>query len=80
MSKAIITIGYTKYVVSVSDAVKLAEILGDAERYTETWRKAEDGGTTYHIWEADTHEEYSVKVIPDALYRMYKLAGKPEEK
>lgn len=80
MSKAVITIGYTKYVVSISDAVKLAEILGDAERYSETWRTAEAGGTSYNIWEADTHEEYSVKVIPDALYRMYKLAGKPEVK
>ena len=79
-SKAIITIGYTKYVVDVEDAIKLSEILANAEMYEEKWRKVEDGGTTYHIWQQDAHVEHTLKVLPTSLYKMYKLAGKPEEK
>lgn len=78
-TKAIISIGYAKYVVDASDAVKLAEIMANAELYTDKWRKPEDGGTTHHIWEQDEHTETPIRVIPNNLYRMYKLAGKPEE-
>ena len=81
-SKAIITIGYTKYVVDIEDAIKLSEILANAEMYEEKWRKSEEGlsGTTYHVWEQDAHVEHTLKVLPTSLYRLYKLAGKPEEK
>jgi hypothetical protein len=79
MSKAIISIGYTQYVVSTADAVKLADILMGAERYEEKWRKAEDGGTTYHVWEQDELLNFGIRAIPDSVYKMYKLAGKPQE-
>ena len=78
MSKAIISIGYTQYVVNTADAVKLADILMGAERYEDKWVK--DVGNTHHIWEQDELHKFEIKAIPDSVYRMYKLAGKPEEK
>ena len=79
MSKAIISIGYTQYVVNTTDAVKLADILMGAERYEDKWVK--DVGNTHHIWEQDELLNFGIiRAIPDSVYKMYKLAGKPEEK
>ena len=78
MSKAIISIGYTQYVVNTADAVRIADILMSAERFEDKWSK--DNGNTYHIWEQDELFKFDIKAIPDNAYRMYKLAGKPEEK
>lgn len=80
MSKAIVRLSYANYVLDTDKAVKLAEILASAEMYADQWRKAEDGGTTYHVYEQDSASELPIRVIPDNLYRMYKLAGKPVEK
>ena len=79
VGKAIVTLGYVKYVVDADEAVTIANIIANAELYTEKWRKAEEGGTTHHVWEQDANNDVSMKVLPVSLYRMYKLAGKPEE-
>jgi hypothetical protein len=77
MSKALISVGYTRYVVNTADAVKLADILMGAERYEDKWVK--DVGNTHHIWEQDELKKFDIQAIPDSVYRMYKLAGKPQE-
>lgn len=68
-----------KFVLKTSDAVRLLELLEKAEAYEEKWRKNEDGGTTYHVYPLDPEKVPSLKLISDDLYRMAKLAGKPEK-
>jgi hypothetical protein len=86
MTKAIITIGYEDYVMDVEDAVHISKILMQAEQYKHKWAKDEDGGTTHYIWPPEMEESKdlskmsrSIKIIPDTLYRMAKLAGKPSD-
>ena len=80
MKKAIIRVGYSNFVLDTSKALALLELLADAELYEEKWRKAEDGGTTYHIWPAETDKLPSVKLISDSACQMARLAGKPTDK
>ena len=80
MSKAIIQMGYSKYVVAAEDALKIMEIITSAERFNAQWHKQEEGGTTYHVWDNDTTELQTVELLPDSLYRMAKLAGKHVDK
>jgi hypothetical protein len=79
--KAIVPIGYHRYVMDIDDAVRLLEIMGNAELYTEVWRKEAEGGTSYHVWAQDPKSigEHSVKPLPHSLYDMYKLAGEPNK-
>ena len=79
VGKAIVTIDYDSYVVDADDAITIANILSNAELYKEKWRKSEGGGTTYHVFEQDAKPPAIVKVLPMPLYKMYKLAGKPQE-
>jgi predicted DNA-binding ArsR family transcriptional regulator len=78
----VVDLGYKSYVMSNKDAVALAEILEKAELYEAIWIRSEDrnGGPdhTYHIYESDQH--IGMKLISADLYRMAKLAGKPEKK
>ena len=71
----IVELGYTKYVMSNSDAVLIADILEKAELYEQKWRKEEDGGTTYHVYDND--KQFTLTTITNSLYSMAKLAGKP---
>lgn len=81
MNKAIIQIGYNNYVLDTEKAIKILSLLEEAERYEHKWRKAEEGGSTYHVWDgnespADGLRE--MKLMPEQLYRMAKMAGKPD--
>lgn len=76
MAKAILTIGYTDYVMDLKDAVTIAEMLSKAERYENKY--VSGGPNTQHIYENDK-ELGSIKLISDSLYQMAKLAGKPAE-
>lgn len=79
MSKVIVELGYTKYLLDTKEAVELVEILSKAEIYKEVWHKEEDGGTTYHVYAQDCVTS-SMSIMPDHLCRMARLAGKPQEK
>jgi predicted DNA-binding ArsR family transcriptional regulator len=78
----VVSLGYSNYVLSNKDAVALAEILEKAELFEAIWIRSEDrnGGPdhTYHIYEND--KQVDMKLISADLYRMAKLAGKPEKK
>ena len=54
MSKAVIRIGYNDYVVDISDAVTMMEIMGKAEHYKT---KSDYGNTptttAYYVWEQE---------------------------
>lgn len=64
------------YVLSVKDAVTVAEILQKAEVWKEEYMNG--GSNTYHAYPAES--KIAMELISDDLYRMAKLAGKPEKK
>ena len=71
----VVTLGYAHYVMPTADAVRLLEILENAERYVCKYRKNDQ--STHHVWPSDTL--FEAKMIGADLYRMAKLAGKPED-
>lgn len=77
--KAIIRVEGDTYVVEPEVAVHIRSMVEGAEMYAEKWRRKEDGGTTYHVYKDDEPPEPdSIALISESLYRMAKLAGKPE--
>ena len=71
----VVSLGYGDIVLPTKDAVQLLEILEKAERYRQKYNGSNP--TTYHIWPQDV--EYTGKLITEDMYRMAKLAGKPED-
>lgn len=71
----IVSLGYSHYVMPTKDAVQLLEILEKAERYVHKYRANDE--STHHVWLNDT--VFEAKMIGNDMYRMAKLAGKPEE-
>ncbi len=72
----VISLGYSNFVMPTKDAVQLLEILENAERYVCKYRK-DDQSSTHHVWPSDTL--FEAKMMSADLYRMAKLAGKPED-
>ena len=81
MAKVIVEIGYRKYVVDAKQAVAVAEMLSKAEVYESKYTKDGEGKsvTTHHVFEVDDAPSWYMHMMPDSLYRMAKLAGKPEK-
>ena len=78
----VIDIGWQKLVINREQAMKLAEILEQAETYEDKyWSRDErtaKGITeeyTYHVYPNEKH--YVMRLISDQHYQMAKLAGKP---
>jgi hypothetical protein len=81
MSKAVIRVGYNDYVVDISDAVTVMEIMGKAEHYkTKSDYSTTHTTTAYYVWEQEQsyRDGITIQLLPDAVYRVAKLAGKPE--
>ena len=79
----VIELGYKNIVLPNKDAVTLLDILEKAEIFESKWIRVEDRGNggpdyTYHVYE--NTQQFGLKMISNDLYRMAKLAGKPEEK
>jgi hypothetical protein len=82
MSKTIVSVGYTEFVMDIADGVALMEIMGRAERYKAKHDYNTNPTTTaYYIWdqEAGDTTRIELKLLPDTVYRVAKLAGKPQE-
>lgn len=79
MAKVIITLGWKKYVVDAQQALAVADMLSKAEIYdTKYVKDGEDKSTTMHyVYPQDDHH-WNMDIMPDNIYRMAKLAGKPE--
>lgn len=75
--KAIVTIGYKQYVMDADKAITMLGMLDQAEVYESKW----EGKTTAHyIYTQDNNDHIrEVKLLPDALYKLAKLAGKPNK-
>ena len=77
-----ITMGYGNYVLPASKAVQLMALIGQAELYEDVFHPELKGDHadkyTHHVYanEKTAH----MKLLPDAFYKMAKLAGKPEKK
>jgi len=71
----VVTLGYAHYVMQTADAVRLLEILENAERYVHKYRT--NDASTHHVWPNDT--TFEAKMIGNDLYSMARLAGKPED-
>lgn len=83
MTKVMLSLGITSYVLDADKALVLAQMLAGAERYKNVYRARAEGGSLHYVWEPepiDSDGMVSMTVIPDNLYRMAKLAGRPEEK
>jgi hypothetical protein len=81
MSKAVLRVGYNEYILDIGDAVTVMEIMAKAENYKcKHDYTAKPNTTAYYIWEqeATNRESIGISLMPDAVYRVAKLAGKPE--
>jgi len=79
MSKAIVRVGYSEYVMNMADAVTIMEIMSKAENYKVARNYDTTPNTTsYHVWDQEVdHDQMNIQLLPDAVYRVAKLAGKP---
>jgi len=77
----VLEIGYRKYVMEAQQAVKVAELLANAELYDRTYipqeeRVDSDVEYIHHIWGAE--DTVTMRVISDHTYHTAKLAGKKD--
>ena len=83
MSKVIINLGYRSVVLDTEKAIAIAELLQDAEVYETKYRNGENGKPSYnthHIYPMTQDHSFTMQLITNESYNMYKLAGKPEER
>lgn len=78
MSKVAIEIGYKKYIVNADDAIKMAAMLSTSEVYETKYTKDHKGDSmTMHYVYPQEDMRWHMEIMPDNIYRMAKLAGKP---
>lgn len=79
--KAKLTIGYKSYVLDHDKAIQILTMLDGAECYDSQYQKDMGDGkgsyTTHYVYPNDEIKTHSLELIPDKLYAMWKLAGKP---
>ena len=63
-------------VLELEDAVKIVEILSKGETYVYKYRS--EGGSTHHVFPMSDFAP-TITVLQDEVYRVAKLAGKPEK-
>ena len=75
--KASVQIGYKSYVMDAEKALTLLSLLDGAEIYEAKW---ENKTTNHYVYPQESQECIrELKLIPDALYKLAKLAGKPNK-
>jgi hypothetical protein len=74
MAKVTIDLGYKSYVLDVKDALALAEIVSKAEMFEEKYHGSGQDNT-YHVF--PNEDRIGMRILPESLYNMAKLAGKP---
>ena len=80
MAKLSVQVGYRNFVLDGDKALQVLDLLQNAEVYETKWRSESDGGTSQHIYPQDmTTGKVEVTYLTDEQYRMYKLAGKPND-
>jgi len=72
-----ITLGFTDYVLPVTEATKVLQALEKAERYQFRYRSEEDGGPMHHIWSEPPR--VGMELVSYGTYLQGKFTGKPED-
>ena len=70
-----------EYVIPVEKAVKILELLSDAEIYERKWNSGKDGTSssyTHHIY-SPKEGIMSFNLMTNGTYAMFKAAGSPNE-
>jgi hypothetical protein len=83
MSKVIISLGYRSVVLDTEKALALVNMLEDAELYESKYHSATDGKPSYnthHIYPMTQDHSFTMQMVTNESYNLYKLAGKPEER
>ena len=83
MSKLIINLGYRSIVLDADKALTFIGLLDGAERYESKYHSAENGKpayNTHHIFPAEPDSGFTMQMLTNESYQMYKLAGKPEDR
>lgn len=65
----------TQVLLSVKDAVTVAEILSKAHVWEEKYNS--DSGSAYFAYPVE--KDFTMKIVPDAIADMARMAGKPEK-
>lgn len=81
MAKVVISLGYRQVVVDADKAIAIATLLENAEVYDSKYHSGENGKpayNTYHIYPMTQENAFTMQMITADSYRMYKLAGKPD--
>jgi hypothetical protein len=77
--KAIIKMGYKDYVMDADKALTLLGALDGAEVYESKYDHPTKT-TSYFVYAQDNGDNIrEMKLLPDALYKLAKLAGKPNK-
>lgn len=80
MAKVVIEVGYKKYVVDAEQAIMVSNMLSTAEVYETRYVKNESGdGVSMHYVYPQDDMRWQMEIMPDNIYRMAKLAGKPSK-
>ena len=82
MSKVVVEMGYKSFVMDTKDGVALMDVLGRAEIYEEKYNREEESTEsryTYHVYPMEVRSGIAMRLMSDELYKLYKLAGKPQE-
>jgi hypothetical protein len=74
MAKVVVNMGWRAFVMDSNRALTLLDLMKDVELYEEKY-----SSKSVHVYPNDK-KDISITLLPDAMYRMAKLAGKPEEK
>jgi Tfp pilus assembly protein PilE len=80
MSKVIVNLGYRNVVLDADKAIALAAMLEHAEIYEAKYHSKTDtqeSHNTYHIYPMTQDNAFTMQMVTADSYRMYKLAGKP---
>ena len=72
---AILTLGYTDYVVPIETAIQIAGIVASAPRYKSNYTI--NGRRSFHIWSDTEASPVAIVIISPNHYRMAKAAGEP---
>lgn len=83
--KAIVQVGYIKYVMDAEKAVKFMALLEEAEIYENRWHSNKDAEGkdnsfySHHVYNNEDITKFqTLEFMQEAFYKMAKLAGKPE--
>jgi len=81
MSKVVVNLGYRSIVVDTDKALAIAELMADAETYQSRYHSAEGDKPSYHtfhIYPVEPDNGFTMQILTNEAYNMYKLAGKPD--